>query len=399
MPTTSAKARVLLKQGKAKVVRRMPFTIKLSFGSSGYRQEVVAGMDTGSVAIGTAAVANGEVVYAAEVTLRDNISDKLTERRTYRRNRRNRKTRYRAARFNNRSASRRCGRLAPSIQSKVESHLREKRFLESILPVSRWRVEIAAFDIHRLTNPDVEGMGYQTGPLKDWYNTKAYVLHRDGHQCQSRQKVNHSPKLRVHHLTHRSQGGGNAPANLITLCERCHEDLHAGVFELRSQRSKTKHATQVGIVTSQLGKRFGGFEATYGYETKYKREQFLKLPKSHSHDAIAIACEEGETVAGSGMLWRKRHIAQGDYRQTAGHRSEKRIPTGKLFGLRKFDLVSTIKGNGFVMGKRSSGYFALGDLSGKTTIASVTVKQGCRRLAARTTTLLQLERGGVSSSC
>ena len=107
MPTSPAKARLLLKAGKAKVVRKTPFTIKLRFGSSGYKQEVVAGMDTGSTRVGTAAVANGNVVYQAEVTLRTDVSRKMEQRKAYRRTRRSRKTRYRQARFENRGVSRR----------------------------------------------------------------------------------------------------------------------------------------------------------------------------------------------------------------------------------------------------------------------------------------------------
>ena len=95
MPCSPATARHLLKQGKAKVVRRDPFTIKLRFGSSGYRQEVVAGMDTGSKTVAAAGIAGGKVVYQAEITLRDDVSGKMQQRAMLRRGRRNRKTRYR----------------------------------------------------------------------------------------------------------------------------------------------------------------------------------------------------------------------------------------------------------------------------------------------------------------
>ena len=120
MPCSQVKARILLKLGKAKVVRRDPFTIKLLFGSSGYRQEVVAGMDTGSKTVGAAAVANGQVVYQAEVGLRDDVTGRMKQRAMYRRTRRGRKTRYRPARWSNRASMRADGRLAPSIRSKVE---------------------------------------------------------------------------------------------------------------------------------------------------------------------------------------------------------------------------------------------------------------------------------------
>jgi hypothetical protein len=83
-----------------------------------------------------------------------------------------------------------------------------------------------------------------------------------------------------------------------------------------------------------------------------------------------------------------RHVAKGDYQQTSGARSEKRIPTRKLFGLRKFDLIETKKGTGFVKGKRSSGYFAIMDIEGRDVTASVDVRKNIVRLAARTATLV-----------
>jgi hypothetical protein len=391
MPCTTAVARQLLKQGKARVVRRTPFTIKLLFGSSGYKQQVVAGMDTGSKSLGAAAIANGKVIYQSEVVLRDDVSGKMQQRAIYRRNRRSRKPRYRPARWNNRTSMRPLGRLAPSICSKVDSHLRERRFMESILPVSRWKVELASFDIHRITNPDVYGVGYQDGAQKGFYNVKAYVLHRDNYGCRSGRKVKHDAKLHVHHVIFRSGGGTDTPSNLATLCESCHDDLHAGKFVLRASRSRTKHATEVGVVKGAIARRGWPFEGTFGYETKYKREQSLGWAKGHAADAVAICCGDGEVVAPSPIVYRKRHISKGDYQQTSGKRSEKRIPTGKLFGMRKFDLVATPKGIGFVKGKRSSGYFAIATLDG-TPIHNSARAMSCSRLAARSTTLIRSAR-------
>jgi len=166
MPCKPSKARKLLSEGKARVLRTTPFTIKLLFGSSGYTQPVIAGMDSGSKVVGCAAIANGNVLYQSEVQLRQDVSKKMDQRRMYRRTRRGRKTRYRPARFNNRAASRRVGRLAPSIRSKLESHIREKNFVEAILQVTRWKVETASFDIHKITNPEVSDIEYQEGPQK-----------------------------------------------------------------------------------------------------------------------------------------------------------------------------------------------------------------------------------------
>ena len=394
MPCTPAKAKHLLKAGKAKRIKRSPFTIKLLWDCEENTQEVIAGMDTGSKTIGCAAIANGKVAYQSEVQVRQDVSRKMEQRKMYRRNRRNRKTRYRKARWQNHASMRKEGRLAPSIKSKVDSHLREKKFVESILPISRWRVETASFDIHKISNPDVGRWDYQGGNQKGFYNMKAYVLHRDGYQCQKCKAKN--TKLHVHHIVFCSNGGTNTPNNLITLCKSCHGKLHNNEFKIKGTKSKTKHATEIGIIKSQLKKQFGDFEETFGYETKFKREQVLQLPKSHHHDAIAICCEEGEIVDSSPTIYYKKHVSKGDYQQTKGSHSEKKIPTGKLFGLRKFDYVQTAKGSGFIKGKRSTGFFAISDLSGNVVNLSVNVKKNCIRLSARTTTLI--ERRKVYSS-
>lgn len=385
MPCKPAKARKLLRDGKAKCLRCLPFTIKLLFECEEQVQEVVAGMDTGSKTLGCAAITNGVVVYQSEVQLRYDVSKKMERRRMYRRTRRGRKIRYRKARWQNRASMRKVGRLAPSIRSKVNSHLREKMFVESILPVTRWKVELASFDIHKISNPDVTN--YQEGDQKGFYNVKAYVLSRDTYTCQKchAQKT----KFRVHHIVFRGQGGTDAPSNLITLCESCHEKLHRGEFEIKGIRSKTKHATEVGIVKSQLKENFGGFEEAFGYDTKYKREQVLGLPKTHYLDAVAICCENTEVVSPSNIVYYKKHVPKGDYQQTKGKRSEIRIPTSKLFGLRKFDYIQTVKGRGFVKGKRSSGYFTLATFNGVVRSDSVNVKHTCKRITARTTTLIE----------
>jgi hypothetical protein len=372
----------------------MPFVIKLNYGSSGYKQEIVAGMDTGSKTVGCAAISCCKVVYQSEVQLRNGICKKMERRAMYRRTRRGRKTRYRKPRWQNRAASKRIGRLAPSIRSKIDSHLREKMFMESILPISRWKVELASFDIHKISNPDVKPNGYKNGKQKGFYNVKAFVLNRDEYRCQKCKAAN--VKLHVHHIVFKSNGGTNSPDNLITLCEKCHDKLHLGKFEIKGIKSRTKHATEIGIVKSQLEKRFLDFEPTYGYETKFKREQILELPKTHYYDAVAICCTEGEIVKPYPTVFFKKHVAAGDYQQTKGVRSEMKIPTGKLFGLRKFDRVQTLKGVGFVKGKRSSGYFSIEDINGNVLNASVNIKKGCRRIAARTTTLI--ERGFALSS-
>ena len=158
----------------------------------------------------------------------------------------------------------------------------------------------------------------------------------------------------------------------------------------QGNKSKTKHATEIGILKSQIRKSGWSFAETFGYETKYRREQVLKLLKTHYFDAVAICCRDDQKVEVEDSVFLKRNVPAGDYQQRRGKRSEKKIPTGKLFGLRKFDLVKTENGIGVVWGKRSSGYFSISDIFGNKISDSVNVKKKCRRLSARSTTLVQM---------
>ena len=121
MPCQSRKARVLLKSRKAQVVKMVPFTLQLLYGSSGYKQEVSLGIDAGTQHIGVSATTEKAVVFEAEVTLRADIQELLATRRQFRRARRNRKTRYRKARCLNRKKPK--GWLAPSVEHKVQAPL------------------------------------------------------------------------------------------------------------------------------------------------------------------------------------------------------------------------------------------------------------------------------------
>ena len=179
MPCKPAKARHLLKAGKAKVVKRTPFTIRLLFGCGRTTQEIVAGMDTGSKTIGCAAISNGKILYQSETILRRDIPLKMKRRSTFRKVRRSRKCRYRKPRWQNRSSWKRPGRLAPTIRSKLESHLRERDQVEEMLPISKWKVETAQFDISKISNPQIKKWEYAEGPQKDFYNVKTYILSRD----------------------------------------------------------------------------------------------------------------------------------------------------------------------------------------------------------------------------
>ena len=150
MPCSSRKARVLLKSNKACVVKRTPFTIKLLYGSTGYKQPITLGVDAGSKHVGLSASTGSHELYREEMSPRNDVVRLLAKRRELRRSRRNRKTRYRAPRFDNRVHSKHKGWLAPSVEVKIQEHITVIKRICRILPITLIRVETAEFDTQRL---------------------------------------------------------------------------------------------------------------------------------------------------------------------------------------------------------------------------------------------------------
>ncbi|MCZ0757190.1 RNA-guided endonuclease IscB, partial [Anoxybacillus sp. J5B_2022] len=182
MPCSPRKARILLTNKKAKVVKRTPFTIQLLYGSSGYKQPISLGVDAGTKHVGLSATTKNQVLLEAEVQLRTDIQELLATRRQFRRSRRNRNTRDRKARFLNRKKPN--GWLAPSIQHKVDRHIKLVKWVHSMLPITHITVEVAQFDTQKIKNPDIQGAAYQQGEQLGFWNVREYVLYRDGHTCQ-----------------------------------------------------------------------------------------------------------------------------------------------------------------------------------------------------------------------
>lgn len=359
------KVKHLLKSGKAKVVRRCPFTIQLTYDCPNYRQEVVLGQDTGSKHVGTACVGNNNVLYQSQVELRTDVKSKMDGRRRARRFRRNRKTRYRKARFLNRANSTKLNRLPPSVRHKVQAHIDEIEFCKKILPISKIVLEVNQFDTHLMKNPalineKLKHWGYQKGFDYGFSSRKEAILHRDNYTCQICGKKN--IRLEVHHIIYRSQGGTDDENNLITLCENCHKDIHDGKIVLTKKPKKLtlKYATHMSIIRSQLLKVYPEAIETFGFVTKENRNH-LSLPKDHYIDACVIA-NGGQRFKLNNEIFYKRRVAKGDYQLTKGVRGEQRIPVGKIFGFRKFDKVKYFNKEYFIKGRMSSGFAVLMDI-------------------------------------
>lgn len=390
------KVRRLLNSGKAKVVRREPFTIKLLFDTEENVSNLTLGVDTGASKIGTAVVDTNQVVlYASEVEIRNDISKKMGRRSAYRRARRTRKLRYRQSRFNNRANSTKQDRFSPTMVSKINSHKREIEFIKSILPIKTLVLETGKFDTTLLDHKDEafnRHWGYQRGPAYGYKNNHEAVLNRDKYVCQCCKT--RKGTLHVHHIVCRSNGGSDKMENLITLCEDCHKKLHDGLisdFESKlsgKRRGTLKYATQMSSIRIQLLKTYSEAVETFGYITKANRELSM-LSKEHYNDAITIACGCIPEPIIDTRLYKKRHIAKGQYQLYQGQNSNKKLPRRKICGFLNKDIVKYQNSVYLIKGRMSTGFCALMNIDGieqKFTNPKTVKLNLCKRISARNTT-------------
>lgn len=375
MPCKPSKARKLLKGGKAKVVQRTPFTIQLLYGSSGYKQSVTLGVDSGYTHIGLSAVTAKQEVYSSEIKLRDDIVKLNSERRQYRCFRRYRKTWYRQPRFLNRKKPE--GWLPPSIQHKLDSHIKAIEQVKKILPVTHINIEVAAFDIQKIKNPGISGADYQNGEQAGFWNVREYILYRDNHTCQACKGKSKDSVLKVHHIVSR-QVGGDRPGNLVTLCKTCHEKYHQGKLKLdfkpsRGFKAETFMSTVRWKLVNVLKETGNTVSHTYGHLTKQRRIS-LGLPKSHINDAFIIA--GGNYQQRSKVYYFIQQVRKCNRKLFKGARSHIRNTAERYIkGFQRYDKVSWRGIECFIFGRRKTGYFELRKLDGTKIHASAKVSE------------------------
>jgi 5-methylcytosine-specific restriction endonuclease McrA len=229
-PIHPAQARQLLRNKKASVYRRFPFTLILKEARADSPVSPLRlKIDPGAKYTGIALVndATGEVVFAAELKHRGFvIRDALTSRRQLRRSRRNRKTRYRQSRFLNRTRPQ--GWLAPSLKSRVENIKTWVDKLRRFAPIAAISQELVRFDMQLMRNPDIQGKEYQQGTLAG-YETREFLLFKWNRQC-AYCGLEGVP-LQIEHIHPRAKGGSNSIANLTLSCEKC--NLKKGTKDLK----------------------------------------------------------------------------------------------------------------------------------------------------------------------
>ena len=366
MPTKRCgKVRRLLRDKKAVVVEKVPFTIRLCYHSTSYIQPITIGIDAGTAHIGISATTTKKELYASQIDLRTDIVELISRRKELRKRRRH-NLRYRKSRFQNRKYEK--GMIMPSVKHKIDSHIKAIIDVMHILPIWKIIVEVAQFDTQKIKEPGITKEGYQNGVQSGFWNTREYILARDDHQCQHCKGKSKDKILTVHHIESRKTGG-DAPNNLITLCKTCHDAYHKGKIELNIQRGKSlKDATIMGIMKWKLYNRLllihPNVKISFGYITKRNRI-IHGLEKSHIIDAFIIS--GNFNALRLEYLYKvkqtRRHNRQ-IHKTTikkGGRRQRNQAPF-EVKGFRLFDSVIYNNKVWFISSRRSKGFFVIRDI-------------------------------------
>lgn len=303
-PTKEQKAWYLIRKKRAALVSKYPMVIQLNkeiLKDEICTDEIRCGIDDGGLHVGVALVqkckTKNKVLFKGIIEQRNDVKHLIEVRRGYRRYHRYHK-RYRQARFNNRSSSKRKGRVAPSILQKRQATLRVINQLNKWINITDYWLEDVAIDIRALTDGyKPYGWQYQKSNRLDENIRKAVIL-RDGCKCMECGKSN--CKLEVHHIKPRRLNGSNTLSNLITLCKTCHQKTEGKEEQymehyfgmLKSSDDKNlNYASHVMIGKTWLREQLsmiGLLYLTSGGDTANKRIDW-NIAKSHSNDAICIA--------------------------------------------------------------------------------------------------------------
>ncbi len=316
-PVHPGKARLLLNQGKAAVLKRYPFTIILKVAIA---DPVVANLrikiDPGSKTTGIALVndQSGEVIFAAELNHRgQQIKADLDDRRGVRRGRRNRHTRYRAPRFANRRHKKKCW-LPPSLQSRISNILTWVARFMRVCSITNISMELVKFDMQLMENAEISGVEYQQGTLAG-YEVREYLLEKWGRKCTYCGKEN--TPLQIEHMVPRAKDGTNRISNLCLACEKC--NIAKGTKDIKDflvakpdllkkilaqAKAPLKDAAAVNSTRWELFHRLEVLELPIecgsGGLTKYNRTM-QELPKTHWVDAVCVGKSTPEALQVTGV--------------------------------------------------------------------------------------------------
>ena len=294
-PTTKAKARILLKKGKAVVHKMFPFTIRLKEKKICTKSFEIK-FDVGASVTGVAIVDAIKCFFFAEIVHRGKVIKKaMDSRRAIRRSRRNRKTRYREARFYNRVKPE--GWLPPSVKSRADNVINFAKKYAKLIPLKKVTVERVSFDTSSMTaGKKLSGEEYQNGDLKDT-KLRDFIFKKYDYKCV----YCGSRGEEIEHIVPRSKGGTNSVENLTLSCRKC--NISKGNLSLKAfgkkvgkdfshlePRKTPKHASIIqsarNYTLKELEKDFE-VNTGEGWET-YSNRKEVNLPKEHYYDAMCI---------------------------------------------------------------------------------------------------------------
>lgn len=312
-------------------------------------------IDPGSRTTGLAIVndVTGQVVWAAELIHRgQQVKARLDQRRQCRRSRRQRHTRYRPARFQNRQRHK--GWLPPSLESRLANILTWVARLSRLCPIGALSQELVKFDLQALVNPEISGVEYQQGELLG-YEVREYLLEKFQRRC-AYCGVSNTP-LEVEHLIPKSRGGSNRVSNLTLACHPCNkakgtqtaaEFGHPEVQALAL--TPLKDAAAVNATRWALWRRLCDFglpvETGSGGRTKWNRTQ-RSLPKTHWLDAACVGASTPADLKLKGVMPLRitamgRHSRQMCRTNAAGFPDKAPKATSVVGGFRTGDLVRAV---------------------------------------------------------
>ena len=305
MPTTEYRARRLIKSEKAIIYKHHPFTIKLTEREGGYVQPIEYCCDTGYQHIGISIKSQKHEFVNEQRDLLKDETEKHNDCRKYRRSRRNRKTRYRKARWNNRHDNQMCkDGFAPSIRNKRDIHINLFKMYYDVMPITSATFEMGQFDTQLLkaieeNKPIPKGIDYQQGEQYGYSTLREAVFSRDNYKCIccGKSAIKNGVILKIHHIGYRIGDRSNRMSNLATVCSNCHTSKNhqkgGKLYDLKPKLKSFKGATFMTMVRYDMIAKIRDYASdinvymTYGAMTKLKRKE-LNVKKTHSNDAYSM---------------------------------------------------------------------------------------------------------------
>jgi hypothetical protein len=380
MPTTPPKARILLKQNRARVHRLYPFTVQLNYETPHQTQPVEIRIDYGAKTHGIALVqqcrTHDRAIFLGEAKQRQDVKKKMDIRRELRRARRYRKTRYRKPRF---YRKRQESWLPPTIRQRIETITRVTKVLQKMTPITSAMAETGTFDTQKIINPEIQDEQQQLGPGHEYENRRHAVLAYFNYACQYCGTT--KGIMTEEHVLPKAKGGTDAWSNLTCACRKCNNKKGERTpEEANMPNPQTVNPRNMNFLRFcalvQTGRtklieelqKIVPTQTVFGWQTRKNRET-AKLAKRHYYDALCTRALDKKLIVTSAMhdiRFRRRNVRQTHLSNTRkGGERQSYNPNKELQGYRKGDLIRTQHGKGYIDAIRTSGQLLYCTVSGQ----------------------------------